>query len=310
MNRARLLNLVGVAIGVAGLVFVGVRIVRDRDEIADALDEAQFGWLVVAFVSGLAAMALIGINWLWIMRAAGADAPRRRGMSWYFVGQLGKYVPGGIWPIVGQAELAHRGATPRTVAYSSTAVSMAATFLGAAVVASVTGLWALEDDRWIPAVLGAALVVGFVLYCRAPVRATLERLVTRLTKRSMRLPAPIWVTEVIARHLPVWVLFSGMSIGTVAALGEALDTTLVVRLIAVTCLSWMAGFVIIGLPGGIGVRETIFISLMTAPLGAPLAVSVAVVSRVVSVAVDLAGAAISVPVARTGPENPNRYAAP
>ena len=41
--------------------------------------------------------------------------------------------------------------------------------------------------------------------------------------------------------------------------------------------------------------------MMTAPLGAGLAVSVAVISRVVSVAVDLLGAAISVPVSRTAP---------
>lgn len=310
MSRARLLNLIGVVIGAAGLAFVGVKIVRDRHEIADALESAQFGWLAVAFVSGLASMALIGINWLWIMRASGADGPRRRGLSWFFVGQLGKYVPGGIWPIVGQAELAHRGATPRPIAYSSTAVSMAATFLGAGVVGTVTGVWSLDDDRWIPALLGVALAAGFALYCVGRVRAAMEGLVTRFTKRLIHLPAPIWVAEVIARHLPVWILFSGMSIFTVTALGESLDAELVIRLIAVTCLSWMAGFVIIGLPGGIGVRETIFIALMTAPLGGALAVSVAVVSRVVSIAVDLAGAAISVPVARTGPENPNRYAAP
>jgi len=91
----------------------------------------------------------------------------------------------------------------------------------------------------------------------------------------------------------------------------------VVRLIYVTCLSWMAGFVVIGVPGGIGVRETVFISMMTGPLGGPLAVSVAVVSRVVSVAVDLVGAAASVPVAGTAPpaprseaDEPTSYAAP
>ncbi|HYN32974.1 MAG TPA: hypothetical protein VES40_10130, partial [Ilumatobacteraceae bacterium] len=88
------------------------------------------------------------------------------------------------------------------------------------------------------------------------------------------------------------------------ALGVPLDTDLVVTLIYATCVSWIAGFVIIGLPGGLGVREAVFISMMTAPLGAGVAVSVAVISRVVSVAVDLLGAAISVPVSRTAPPPP------
>jgi len=111
-----------------------------------------------------------------------------------------------------------------------------------------------------------------------------------------------------------------MNIFAVVALGSDLDASLVVELIFVTCVSWMAGFVVVGVPGGIGVRETIFISMTTAPLGAGVAVSVAVLSRMVSIVVDLVGAAVSVPVARTAPiavpdgrtDQPiaDRYAAP
>ncbi len=117
--------------------------------------------------------------------------------------------------------------------------------------------------------------------------------------RELRLPDAAWFAGIVARYLPVWVLFSGMNIFSARALGATLDADLVVTLIYATCVSWIAGFVIIGLPGGLGVREAVFISMMTAPLGAGLAVSVAVISRVVSVAVDLLGAAISVPVSRT-----------
>ena len=140
MNRSKLINVVGIAIGITGIAFVVRRVVRDRSEIADALSSANLVWLVVGGITGVVAMALIGVNWLLILRHTGAAAPWRRGMSWFFVGQLGKYVPGGIWPIVGQAELAHRGATPRGAAYFSTAMSMVATFLGAATVAALTGL--------------------------------------------------------------------------------------------------------------------------------------------------------------------------
>ena len=87
--NSRLVNLIGIAIGLAGLAFVGVRIVQDRDEIADALSSADPWWLVVALVSGLGAMALLGVNWLAIIRHGGAPAPWRRGLYWFFVGQLG-----------------------------------------------------------------------------------------------------------------------------------------------------------------------------------------------------------------------------
>ena len=301
MNRSRLVNLVGIAIGVAGIAFVTTRIVRDRDAIADAMSSAEVGWLVVGAVAGAIAMALIGLNWLWILRHAGAAAPWRRGMAWFFVGQLGKYVPGGIWPIVGQAELAHRDATPRGAAYSSTAMSMVATFLGAAAVAAITGLVTPTDHRLVSAALVALLALLLAVIAVPAVGRAIDRLAGRFTTRELRLPAPRWFALLVTRHLPVWVAFAGMNVFAVVGLGVDVDGPLVVELIFVTCVSWMAGFVVVGVPGGIGVRETIFISMTTATLGAGVAVSAAVLSRVVSIAVDLLGAAVSATVARTAP---------
>jgi hypothetical protein len=301
MNRSRLVNLIGVAIGIAGLAFVVVRIVQDREEIADALSSADPVWLVAAVVSGLFAMALLGMNWLGVVRRGGSPAPWRRGLSWFFVGQLGKYVPGGIWPIVGQAELAHRDRTPRSLAYSSTAMSMVAMLFGATATAVIAGLVSPAGSRVVPILLGLGVLVGLLALAAPAVRRWLHRLADRLTRRELRLPEAAWFAALVARYVPAWVLFSGMNVFCVQALGGTLDASLVVTLIYATCVSWIAGFVIIGLPGGLGVREAVFISLMTAPLGAGLAVSVAVISRVVSVAVDLLGAAISVPVSRTAP---------
>ena len=301
MTRSRLINVIGIAIGVAGIVFVVRRIVRDRSQIAEALSTADLGWLFVGGLMGLLAMTLIGVNWLMIIHHGGVTAPWRRGMSWFFVGQLGKYVPGGIWPIVGQAELAHRGATPRSTAYFSTAMSMVTTFLGAVTVAGIAGLIAPPDGRFLPAVLAGALLVIIAVLALPAARRAIDRIARRVTKRELRVPDPRWFALLVVRHVPVWLSFAGMNIFAVVALGIDLDATLVVELIFVTCVSWMAGFVIVGVPGGIGVRETIFISMMTAPLGAGVAVSAAVLSRVVSVGVDLLGAAVSVPIARAAP---------
>jgi glycosyltransferase 2 family protein len=318
---SRLVNLAGIAIGVAGLAFIGVSISREREEIRDALTAAQPGWLAVAGVFGLAAMTTIGINWLVILRAGGGTAPWRRGLSWFFVGQLGKYVPGGIWPIVGQAELAHRGRTPRSLAYRSTALSMVTTLLGALAVAAVAGLVAPAGTRVLPALTAVGLVVGFIALATPSVRSALHRLADRMTSRELRLPGAVWLAGIVLRYVPAWIFFSGMNVSSVWALGGPRDAGTIVTLVYVTCMSWAAGFVIVGLPGGLGVREAVFVSMATAPLGAGVAVSAAVVSRVISIAVDSLGAAIAAPVARCAPpgsppaghdepETCNHYAAP
>jgi uncharacterized membrane protein YbhN (UPF0104 family) len=317
MSRSRIVNLIGIAIGVAGLVFVGLRVVRDREEIGDALAAADPVWLAAAVTSGLAAMTLLGLNWLAIVRAGGALAPRRRGLAWFFVGQLGKYVPGGIWPVVGQAELAHRDRLSRSIAYWSTALSMVATLLGATCVAAVAGLLAPAGSRLVPALLAAVAVVALAAPALPALRRGLHRVADRITSRELRLPPAGWFAAVVARYLPMWLLFAGMTVGSAAALGADLDAEAVVTLVYAACVSWIAGFVIIGLPGGLGVREAVLIGLLTGPLGAGVAVSTALVSRVVSIGVDLLGAALSVVLARfappvdaTEPTRPARYAAP
>lgn len=300
-NRAMLANLISLVIGGLGLAFVGLRIARDRHEIATTLESADFAPLVAAIACGLAAMVLLGINWLMLIRDDGAPLRWRRGLNWFFVGQLGKYVPGGIWPVIGQAELARRALTPRLRAYSATAWSMVAQLLGAVATAAVAGLIAPVGTRGVPLLLAAGTIICFAAMAEQRIRNGTQHLAQRITKRELRLPHARSFAVTTARHMPAWVLFGGVNVFAVQALNGRLDPSLVVTLIYATCVSWVAGFVIIGLPGGLGVREAVFIAMMTGPLGAGLAVTVAVTGRAVSVAVDLAGAALSVPVAMTAP---------
>jgi hypothetical protein len=72
----------------------------------------------------------------------------------------------------------------------------------------------------------------------------------------------------------------------------------VFRMLFITSTSWLAGFVVVGVPGGIGVREAVFTSLANSVIGTPLAVSLALMSRVVFIAVDLMGALIANVVAK------------
>jgi glycosyltransferase 2 family protein len=299
VSRLRLANLVGVAIGVAGIGFVVRQIVLNRAEIGAALSAATLGWLAVGGATGILATGLLGTNWLSVIRRAGGRVSWRRGMSWFYVGQLGKYVPGGIWPVVGQAELAHRGATPRAAAYTSTAIAMVAAFLGAAMVAAVSGLVSSPDGRLLPIVIVGTLAVLFAALVVPSTRSMVHRIAARSSGRQLLLPEPRWFATLVVRHMPVWIAYSGMNVFAVAALGGDLDTSLVIELVYVTCISWMAGFVAVGVPGGIGVRETVFISMMSSPLGAGVAVSAAVLSRLLAIAVDLTGAACSVGLART-----------
>ena len=292
-RRRRITGLIGIAIGLLGLVFVVIRLAQDWDAVTDALSSARWPLVLLAVALGIAGMTTIGLNWHSMLRhAGGPSVSPRASLHQYFVGQLGKYVPGGVWPIVGRAEMAHRGGATRTAAYGSTLLSLASTYLAslmtAAVFMAVLGLrgggssWAV----WLVLVVPIGLLM---LHPRVVSRVV--SLVSRISGRSLDLPVASWQRSVtiVLLHLPAWLAISGATYLVSQALGGGASLD---RIGVATCVAWFLGFVVIGLPGGLGVREAAFVALV-APMDPAIAAAVALVSRVVFVVVDLVGAGIA-----------------
>ncbi|MGA0863999.1 MAG: lysylphosphatidylglycerol synthase domain-containing protein [Ilumatobacteraceae bacterium] len=296
----RLAPLVGLMIGAAGLAFVVRTLVVRSDEVADAFGEMNPVSLAGSVALGTAAMWSIGHNWLSMLATRGHAAPPRRAMRWYFAGQLGKYVPGGIWPIVGRAELAVRGGVSRPVAYGSTTSSMAATYVAATVVTGASSLIA-----WSYPVVGGALIAAVALAAGAAWSPQVRAVTTRLTSRAgvtlAALPSVRTMALSVAWHVPAWLLIAASTWVTGRAFGA--DFTAADIVFASTA-SWLAGFVVVGVPGGIGVREAVFTAIATPAVGSSVAVSVAVASRVGFIAVDLVGTALATAISGRAPAQP------
>lgn len=291
--RRRLVPLVGAVIGLAGVVFVVRTLVTRRREVGDALSGADVPPLFLSLLLGLGAMTSIGWIWAAMLRDRGHHAPGRRAMSWYFVGQLGKYVPGGIWPVVGRAELAVRGGVERGAAYRATGLSLATTYAAAVVVVAAGSVLAWTKPL-VGAVAALGLVTAFVVLGSSHVSGRVSGLASRVVGRELTLPRRADFVRLTALHVPAWVLMSLSTSVTASAFGARISAT---EMLFVASASWLAGFLVPGVPGGIGVRESVFTALATPVVGTPMAVSLALVSRVVFVCVDLVGAAVSAAVA-------------
>ena len=114
---SRALGVAGAALGLAALGFVGATLADHGDELRDAVDGASVAWLLVAL--GLSALAMTSIALPWrhaIATLGGPLLPRRESVPRFFLGEIGKYLPGGAWPVVGRAELAVRAGVSRPVA--------------------------------------------------------------------------------------------------------------------------------------------------------------------------------------------------
>jgi uncharacterized membrane protein YbhN (UPF0104 family) len=290
----RLIGPVGITIGLVGLAFAFYALAKGWDEIARAMIVPHT--LVAAGVVGIAGMATIGLNWIRIIRSSGVSVEASEGMRWYFVGQLGKYIPGGLWAVLGRGELATRGGVVRTISYTSVGVSMATTYAAAATVGALLlafGASSLASlFAWMA--LSAATVVAAVLGLSEPVVRRGNRLASRLG-RKIELPSttPGMSLTAILTTMPAWLCIGSATALAGNALGFSMD---VAQVIAATSYSWLAGFLVVPMPGGLGVREAAFIALYPGPTEE--AAAIAVVARIVFILVDLAGAATATFVAR------------
>lgn len=294
-RAATLSTIAGVGIGLVTVGFVVQTLASEWTRSRDAIVEADPGWLLLAFV--LAGLGMSSIAWAWddVLGILGGKVGRGRALAWYYIGELGKYLPGGVWPLVGRGEMARRGGVPRSRAYASVALSLVTLYLAAMLVAIGLLPFALTGDRPGSITVVLALLPLGLAALHPRVLAPAVALVERLARRRLAVTIPSWkaTVGVVLRYVPTWLLVGGSTWAVARAVTP--DPSLP-RVAFAAVLSWIVGFLAVPVPAGAGVREAVFVAACGLASG-PGAV-VAVTTRVLFVAVDALGAAISAPVLR------------
>lgn len=291
MHRKTAVRAVFLLVALAALV---VAVVVEREAFGDAL--TRLGPAAVALSALLAGVGLLAqmLSWRALFAGAEADVPRLRAAARiYFVGQLGKYLPGSVWAVVAQAELGkdHRISRARSAVV---ALGALAVLVVVGVVVSVAGLaigsaGSLRAYWWVLAAIPAGVVV-----LSPPV---FNRLVGTAMRVARRPGPPPTITGGGLASSAGWALVMWLAFGAHAwFLAAALGVTGLPDAFTVTgafALAWVVGFLIVLAPAGAGPREAALV-LALAPLMEPAdALVVALVSRVLMVMGDALAAAVA-----------------
>lgn len=275
-----------VAFGCAVVLAGALYLVRSWAEVSRAL--AEMGWLPMAGSllpaagGGVAAM----LAWRTLLADLGAPLPVRDAGRVFFASQLGKYLPGSVWPILAQIELARDLKVPRAV---SLAVSLLAVLLSLSVgliVAAVTlpfgASGALRDFWW---VLLAVPVLLVALHPRITVGAL--NLVLRLLRRA---PLPVRPTWRGMARAALWQTLSWVLLGLhcyVLVLGYGADPARTLPLaIGGFALAYCSGVLFLPAPAGLGIRELALAASLAVVLTSPQVFAVVLVSRFALALVD------------------------
>ena len=265
------------------------------DEVGQQLRDQDVGVLLGAFALCLVAVIMSFLLWRAVLSELGSPVPVVAGSRIFFIAQLGKYLPGSVWPVVVQMRLGHAAGIPRR----RTGLAFLLT-LGLSVIwGLIVGLLAF------PALLSESSAhVGWLLLLPLVVVLLVPRVINALLGGMLRLlrrpgldqplsgrsiaVASAWTLGFwVVFGLHVWVLSVGLGADPLVTLPVAIGGF---------ALAFSVGPLLVVLPAGAGVREAVLVLLLTSVLDTAAATAVALTSRGLLIATDgllaLAGAAL------------------
>ncbi|MFT4264519.1 MAG: lysylphosphatidylglycerol synthase domain-containing protein [Nocardioides sp.] len=281
---------------------------RRGDELGRALDQVSLTRLEVAGALAVAGTILIQLVWSALLRGLGAEPARRDAASVFFVSQLGKYVPGSVWPVVAQMQFGVRWRVPRAVMLAANVLLLGMVTASGLAVGAVLLPWSSPDGLrryWWLLLLLLPLAAG--LHPRT-VPAVLDRLLRRLGRD----PLPVRPGLGSLAASAGWALLAWLVLGLhVAVLAGAFGHVGVRELAAFAGgmgLAWAAGLAFIPAPAGAGVRDAVLVLTLSPMTGTTGALTVALASRALLLVADVLLAAVGAlarPVGRVGPVSPS-----
>lgn len=257
--------------------------------------------LLLASFAALFGELVLG-GWVWrrlVKRLGGPFVPLHTAAAILILANFGRYVPGKVLNVVGVAVLAKRALCPAPVATAASLYSQlmhlaAGVFVGGWAVLQLSGVtWGSV------AAMGAGVLLILVGLTRSgPVRATLEWAVRKLHRRrrsevefdprSVAGLAPLpWIAAFAGKWFVYGLAFFLLARSIGADASFLFCTT-------VFAGAYLAGYVAVFAPAGVGVREAAMIAMAEPTLGLEASVVLAVAQRAWITAFELIAAPGSV----------------
>jgi uncharacterized membrane protein YbhN (UPF0104 family) len=299
-SRRRLLGAARALLAVLVVVAVVWALAGQWDDVRADLATVSLGALAAAFALALVSLVFTLVGWRALLADLGSPLHLAPASGVLFVGQLGKYLPGSIWTVVAQAEVAARLGVPRrrsAVAGLLSVLLSALAGLGIGLVA-LPGLLDAGGSRWY-LLLVLLLVLG-VVALQPRVLGPLVRLAFRLVRReppekdlsgrAIAVTAVSFVVAWLCLGLQVWVL--------VVDLGGD-PSQAVVPAVFGYALAASVGMLAVLLPAGVVLREVVLVLLLQPVMGRTAATAVVILSRFVVTVSDVVAAGLGWSYARS-----------
>jgi uncharacterized membrane protein YbhN (UPF0104 family) len=253
------------------------------------------GYLLAGLAVCIVYRVLNSAGWVLILRAMQAPLPLGRGMHLWLLAESMRWLPGSVWGFCSRVYAAVKNGVPPAIASASLPLELLLTILAWSIVAAAglfgsglrVDLAGLLTPRVILLTCAGFLAIGlFLAICL--LKLPDGRLATKF--KSLRLEMNVLRSAQLQPAILAGVLVLYTSLCCLNGIafflivrsvsGEALGLG---PTIGINACGWLLGFLAIGAPGGIGVREAGSAFLLGAIISLPAAITASVLWRLVMI---------------------------
>ena len=276
------------------LVLAGVTfaLISSWDDVSPYLSELSLRGVSAAVALALLAPVFTMLGWRTMLTDLGSRLPVAPAAGVFFVGQLGKYVPGSIWAVLAQAEMGARLGVPRRRVGIVGLLALAFALLTGGAI-GLPALPILLGRTEVGGYAVVAVVVLLAVLCYPPLLNWGIRLGLRILRRDPLehdLAGRAIVTT-LAWFTLAWVV-SGSAVLAIALdiSGSPLSGDLVLMAVCGFAMASAFGMVSVFFPAGLGIRDGVLALVLATSMPLAAAAAVAVVARFITIVVDVVAA--------------------
>lgn len=260
--------------------FIGRVIYREWDKFSEYNWTPNLLWLISSIILSFILYILVAYGWTLILGMIGVKLGWRKGISIYLLSIFGRYIPGGIWTMLGRLYLCRLEGIPDSRSSMSILLEQAYPIVSAGIV--FAGSLLLWDDagsvsRVLPLII---LLPLFIIFLHPkPFLKVMNPLLARFGKGPVNISLSFSNMLFLGVYYSFYWLIAGTAFYFFIRAFYPLEIYYIFILSGIYAISFVAGFLAFFMPAGLGVREGSLTLLLSLFIPMPVAIGVSLLSR-------------------------------
>lgn len=284
------------------LYFVYQAFENNWDEIKSFEFSLNIWLLLLSIAAHLVTLGMFSKVWCILMKGFGFDVSFAHAFKISYIANLGRYLPGRIWPVFGMAYLAKKIGIDEQ--YSVTSWAVVQLFaIPSAFLVGVVSLFFI--DEYISVSLSSFLGIGFYIFAGGITLVSFmliffpqfifklfNILLIKIKREPINFQLPITMAlKLYLGYALCWIAY-GFSFWLFIVSITGNYELPIIGAIGAFALAYQIGYLAIIMPGGIGVRELVLVTLLNPFFGAAAA-TIAVAARIWNMLTEISAALIA-----------------